>query len=178
MPRKPAHIEGQISFDNQFTFGPNISGVAVDVQTRALFLRSSAINHGKSNSRIGMSDAVLIEPHSTEIWGRLKRSTEIRVQGALNNATEFEKKAKKDFWIATGLGAVVASRELDIGEDEAKALARVWYRSFTRKMYGGESGEAAKKIKSRFIGNLNRQITAQQRLRRLAKQKRAGRDAA
>lgn len=169
MPRHKI-IEGQLTLQgfnaHQAAVLPQAAGgVAVDIALRANYLKSAAINHGKANQRIGFGDAVDIEPHSREIWGRYKGSTRKRVNRALDNVSGFETQAKKDFWIATGLGAVVAHKELGISKDEAQALARVWFRDFNRKSQGGKSSREAAKAKSKFLGGFNKQLTAQKRLK-------------
>lgn len=93
--RKPIHIEGQAdlfvggSVKGEYGGSPvrtwqeietnpalgspfilNQNTLAVDVASRAHYLRSAAINQGKANQRRGFADAVEIEPHASEIWGR------------------------------------------------------------------------------------------------------------
>jgi|SRR5665213_3473363 len=147
--------------DNPLLKSPYIVGdpnvPQVDIQTRAELLLNAATKQGYANQRaLGLADAVEIEPHSTEIWGRYKRKTELIVEGAQRNASTHEKEAKQAFWKATGLEVMIAAGV--IGRAEAQALGRVWYRRFNGKF----SGEQKPKEK----GALKRQITAQKRMKK------------
>ncbi len=150
---RSAHIRG------------SIAAPAVDVSTRAHYLRSAAVNQGKANQRVdGLGDGVHIEPHATEIWGRLKEKTPYVVEHAAENAVGYANQARRDFWVATGFAAVIASGM--INRDEAQALSRVWFRNFNTKSKGGKTGDKAKKAKQEFVGGFGKQITAQKKLKK------------
>lgn len=135
----------------------DVKVLKLDVQTRAGLLLEAATKQGYANQReLGLQNAVQIEPHSTEIWGRYKRKTDTVVEGASKNAKQYEKEARQAFWKATGLEAMVATG--DVSRDKAKALGRVWYRSFNKKFSGDE--------KPRQKAGLKKQITAQKKLKK------------
>lgn len=87
-----------------------------------------------------------------------------RVDRAQDNIPGFEAQSKKDFYAATGLAAMIAAKL--VTKPEAQALARVWYRDFTRKSYGGKNGAEGQKAKARFVGDFSKQITAQKKIKK------------
>ena len=130
----------------------------VNLQARAELLLEAATKQGYANKReLGLQDAVRIEPHATKLWGKYKGKTDTVVKGASKNAEIYEKEAKQAFWKATGLEALVAVGM--VSRQEAKALGRVWYRSFNKKFSGDK--------KPKEKGDLKRQITAQKKIRKL-----------
>lgn len=117
-------------------------GSYVNIADRAKHLGVALNSLGRRNQRLGFRDAAEIQPSRTEIWGRYARNTEKVLAGANKNEAEFLKKAKREFWQATGISALHGAGIVD--QHTHDALGRSMWRDFSSK-YGIPGAEVTKK---------------------------------
>lgn len=116
------------------------AGPVVNIKSRAHNLSKTLELLGKASQRHGFGAAVDIQPHSSEIWGRYRSGTPQVVERALENAESMKDDAKRYFWQATGLPAMIGSGV--IGEREAKARARQMWENFYHNHAGPPNRKA------------------------------------
>ena len=103
-------------------------GSRVDVKERALLLTSALRAFGARNSRMFFPLAANTSPQDKEIEDHYGDDLPRVLQGAERNKVDYLKRARRDFWQATGLAAIKWTGL--IRPEQVEPLKEIWWDDF------------------------------------------------